>query len=291
MKRLPWILGLGFALVALWIWTTVLSTSVVPVARLARTTPKETRLMVQRRAEAKRAGRSYRVDRRWVPYNAISPLLRHAVLVAEDDAFYSHGGLDWNEIRASAKKNLEEGRVARGGSTVTQQLAKNLWLGTERTPTRKLKEMVLAVRLERALTKQRILELYLNLIEWGEGIYGAEAAAQRYFGVSASRRDARQAVLLASVIINPLRYSPLHPSRRIEHRAQLIASRMRKHGYLDEDQYALAVGKAPPHRGLLDWLFGPPASPPTPEPENETPTDSLGLDDSVFEEDSAAVGP
>src|SRR5262249_42171312 len=144
---------------------------------------------------------------------------------------------------------------------------------------RKLKEMLLALRMERALTKRRILELYLNEIEWGDGIFGIEAAAQRYFGVSASRLDARQSVLLASIIINPRRFSPVHPSHRIERRAQRIASRMRRHGWLDEGQYAVAIGREPEHHGFFDWLFGPKAEEskaPAVTPETGAGTDSLG---------------
>src|SRR5207244_7739094 len=119
-----------------------------------------------------RHDRTLRIDQRWVPYGRISPLLRRAVLVAEDDAFFQHGGLDWNEINASMRRDLEQRHVVRGGSTITQQLARNLFLGDQRTIVRKLTEAFLAVRLERELGKRRIFELYLNLIEWGDGVYG-----------------------------------------------------------------------------------------------------------------------
>jgi monofunctional glycosyltransferase len=212
-----------------------------PVADLARRTPERTALMRDRLAEPGASG----TDRRWLPYDRISPLLRRAVLVAEDDAFFTHGGFDWNEIQASARKNLEAGRIVRGGSTITQQLARNLYLGTERTWARKLEEAFVAVRLERTLTKRRIFELYLNLIEWGDGIYGCEAAAQRDFGVSAADLSPRQAVLLAAVIINPRRFSPLAPNRRIERRVRIIATRLRRRGVLDEVGYQLAIGAVP----------------------------------------------
>ena len=217
----------------------------VPVAALSRGAPRRTAMMQQRAREAARDGRRYAVDVRWVPYERVSPLLRRAILVAEDDAFYAHGGLDWSEIRESARRNLERGRIVRGGSTITQQLARNLFLGDSRTLTRKLTEAFLAVRLERALSKRRIFELYLNLIEWGDGIYGAEAAAQRYFGVPASNLGVRQAILLSAVIINPRRYSVLSPARRIERRVKLIAGRLRRRGFLDEGQYAEALGLPP----------------------------------------------
>ncbi len=216
------------------------------VKSLARTTPPRTALMREREAQARQRGRPYSIRQIWVPYERISPLLRRAVLTAEDDAFYQHGGLDWDELAASARRNLEAGRVVRGGSTITQQLAKNLYLGDRRTLTRKLTEMFLAPRMERALSKRRIFELYLNLIEWGDGIYGAEAAARADFGVSASALTPRQALLLAAVIINPRRFSVLAPPRRIERRVRMIAGRMHRRGFLDDVQYAEAIGAPPP---------------------------------------------
>ena len=258
------------------------------VDSLARAAPRRTSMMRAREAEARRLHRSYRVDQRWVSYEHISPLLRRAVLIAEDDAFFSHGGLDWNEIRQAARKNLERGRVVRGGSTITQQLAKNLYLSEERTLLRKLKELILAVRIERALTKRRIFELYLNLIEWGDGIYGAEAAARRHFGVSAAELDARQAALLAAVIINPRRYSPEEPGRRIERRMRLILSRMRRRGFISEPEYRVALGEAPAPGGL-DWLFGPrpdTAAPPAEEDSIAVP----GADSGVAEPESLPPG-
>jgi monofunctional biosynthetic peptidoglycan transglycosylase len=252
----------------------VLSTTaaVLPdVSSLAHRAPRHTALMRQRIAEARAAGRPYRIDQQWLSYEQVSPLLRRAVLIAEDDAFFSHDGLDWNEIREAMHRNLEAGRIVRGGSTITQQLARNLYLGNAPTITRKLQEMVLARRIERALSKRRIFELYLNLIEWGDGVYGIEAAAHRDFGVSASRLDARQAALLAAVIINPRRYDPVHPARRIENRMRMILSRMVARGYLSESDYRVAIGEAPKHGGWFDWLFGPReedrrAEPPVPVP-------------------------
>ena len=239
------------------------------VARLARGEPGPTALMRERAAGAARRGHPWRLRRTWVPYERISPLLRRAVLTAEDDAFYQHGGLDWSELREAARRDLEERRVVRGGSTITQQLAKNLFLGDRRTLTRKLTEVFLALRMERALSKRRIFELYLNLIEWGDGVFGAEAAARRYFGVAAADLSPRQALLLAAVIINPHRYSVLDPPRRIERRVRMIASRMRRRGALDETQYREALGLSPPAppdsitapRDSAGTALSPPATP------------------------------
>jgi monofunctional biosynthetic peptidoglycan transglycosylase len=239
------------------------------VRSLARVTPARTALMRQRQAEARAAGRTLEIDAQVVPYDRISPLLRRAVLIAEDDAFYSHDGLDWNELRQAARTNLARRRVVRGGSTITQQLAKNLYLGTERSLQRKLEEALLAIRLERALTKRRIFELYLNRIEWGDGIFGVESAARRYFGTSAADLTARQAVLLAAVIINPRRFSVLAPPARIERRVRIIAGRMRRRGYLSDAEYREAVGLAPPPPSIfrfLPWFHSEPDTmPPAPE--------------------------
>ena len=268
----------------------VLEVSAADVAALDRRAPVRTALMRQRIEEAEQDHRAYAIDQRWVGYDDISPLLRRSVLVAEDDAFFSHDGLDWNEMRAAARKNLEAGKVVRGGSTITQQLAKNLYLGSERSLERKLKEVFLALKLEKALSKRRIFELYLNEIDWGDGIFGAEAAAQRYFGVPAANLNARQAALLAAVIINPRRYSPLQPSARIERRVRIIAGRLHARGALDDDQYQLALGNEPVHQpNWFERLFGAGApdtgstpqgresSAPGAEPDTTTPDTSHAL--------------
>ena len=293
MSRRRLTLVLGAVLVAgagLAVLVSAISASLPGVSSLARRAPLRTALMRQRIAEAQKAGRSPRVDQRWIPYERISPLLRRAVLIAEDDAFFSHDGLDWNEIGASMRRNVEARRIVRGGSTITQQLARNLYLGNQRTLTRKLREVLLAGRLERTLSKRRILELYLNLIEWGDGIYGIEAAAQRHFGVSAQALDARQSALLAAVIINPRRYDPARPAGRAERRARMILTRMRKRGLLSESQYLAAIGRPPPRPAFFDWLFGTrpdSTSPPVPVSGDST-EDGVGVDSSG--PDSAARG-
>lgn len=258
---------LAFAVAALVAWAAARALA-VDVDSLARAEPGRTALMRQRAREAAAKGLRARETRVWVPYGRISPHLRRAVLIAEDDAFFSHDGLDWNEIRESARHDLRTGRLARGGSTITQQLAKNLWLGTARTPLRKLEEVFLAVRMERALTKRRIFELYLNVIEWGDGVYGCEAAARHWFGTRAAALDARQSVRLAAVIINPRRYSPTEPPRRIERRVRMIASRMRRRGELSEADWRGVLGlPAPPDTAAA----APPDSSVAPAPDAESP--------------------
>jgi monofunctional biosynthetic peptidoglycan transglycosylase len=269
------VLLLAILVCAFQVLVITVSAGLPEVGALARHAPKQTSLMKARAAEAAQNGRRYQVDQRWVPYGNISPYLRRAVLIAEDDAFFAHGGLDWNEIRASARANIGEGRVVRGGSTITQQLAKNLWLGSSRTPWRKFEEMLLAVRLERDLTKRRILELYLNTIEWGDGIYGIDAAAHYWFGVGASALDANQSIRLAAIIINPRVFSPVTPNERITNRIRTIAERLRRRGAISEEQYRVTLGLppealAPAVDSTLiarpDTTTSPPAEPEPPPP-------------------------
>ena len=196
------------------------------VRALATVNPSMTAFMELRAAEAAREGRRVRHVQRWVPYRRVSQPLKRAVLVAEDAAFWDHEGIDLEQIRESMRVNGEQGRAIRGASTITQQLAKNLYLTPSRDPLRKLRELIIARRLEAALPKARIFEIYLNVIEWGDGIWGAEAAARTYFGVSASALNAEQAALLAGAIINPRVLNPGRPSTRLYSRQRLILSRM-----------------------------------------------------------------
>ena len=173
------------------------------VRELRASNPTTTAFMELRAEEAARDGRKLRHVHRWMPYSRISKHLQRAVLVAEDSRFWEHEGIDVEEIRKSIEINMERGAAVRGASTITQQLAKNLYLSPSRDPFRKLRELIIARRMEAALPKARIFEIYLNVIEWGDGIWGADAAARTYFGVSASALGREQAALLAGAIINP----------------------------------------------------------------------------------------
>ena len=181
--------------------------------------------MARRSDEARQGGRAVRRRQVWVPLGRISPRLQRAVVVSEDAAFWDHTGVDYHEVRAAFVGGLEDGEF-RGASTITQQLAKNLYLSPSRSPGRKVVELFTARRLEAELPKRRIFELYLNLVEWGDGIWGAEAASQSYFGVPASDLTAEQAALLAGALINPRVYSPANPNRRLLQRQQIILRRM-----------------------------------------------------------------
>ncbi len=196
------------------------------VRSLIKVNPQTTAFIDIRGAEARAAGRPVRRVQRWVPYDRISTHLKRAVLVTEDAAFFEHEGIDFEELEKSIELNWRKGQVLRGGSTITQQLAKNLYLSPSKNPLRKLREFLIARRLEAELSKRRILEIYLNVIEWGDGLYGVEAASRQYFGVSASAIAPEQAAMLAAVIINPRRYDATRPSSFLVRRQQLILRRM-----------------------------------------------------------------
>jgi monofunctional glycosyltransferase len=181
---------------------------ILELVALRSINPPTTTVQVQRRLEAWLHRKPYRKRQRLVPLNRISPELQHAVMAAEDGRFFQHHGIDWKEVDQLVDRDLEEGRLGRGGSTITQQLIKNLFLTTHRSLVRKAVEFTLAPVSEWILSKPRILELYLNEIEWGPGIYGAEAAAQAWYGIPAVRVNREQAARLAAVIPSPLRRKP-----------------------------------------------------------------------------------
>jgi monofunctional glycosyltransferase len=226
----PWFreVGRGLGIVAAAIFACFAYTWVMlPDVRVLRTqVPPMTAFMRLRASQAASAGKVAHATQKWMSTGRISPRLREAVLLAEDGRFFEHQGLDLAEVRAAVVSTWTKGDRFRGSSTITQQLAKNLYLDPSRNPYRKMTELMIARRLEAELTKARILELYLNLIEWGDGIWGAEAAARTYFGIPASDLSASQAALLAGAIINPRIYSPAHPNARLLRRQAIILGRM-----------------------------------------------------------------
>jgi monofunctional biosynthetic peptidoglycan transglycosylase len=201
----------------------------LPDVRILRTQNPQTTAFIELRArQAEARGEPVRRVQRWVAYSRISPNLKRAVLVAEDSAFWQHDGIDYQQLKESMETNLERMEFARGASTITQQLAKNLYLSPSKNPIRKLRELLIARRLEAELSKQRILELYLNVIEWGSGIYGAEAAARSYFGKSAADLTPWESALLAASIPNTRLFDPGHPSARLVRRQEMVLRRMGK---------------------------------------------------------------
>jgi monofunctional biosynthetic peptidoglycan transglycosylase len=164
---------------------------------------------------------------KWVNYDQISNNLKRAVIASEDAKFIDHEGVDWEAIQAAYEKNLKKGKIVSGGSTISQQLAKNLFLSSKRTPWRKAQELVITYMLEAVLDKRRIFEIYLNVIEWGDGVFGAEAAAKHYFKVSAIKLNSQQAARLAVMIPNPRFYDKHKKTKYLTKRTAVIQSRMR----------------------------------------------------------------
>jgi monofunctional biosynthetic peptidoglycan transglycosylase len=196
------------------------------VAALAESTPETTAFIESARS------RGVEIQWRWVPYDRISPELKKSVLVAEDFSFFSHNGFDAHEIKIAAREAVQGKRV-RGASTITQQLAKNLWLSPSRSPLRKLRELILTRQLERNLSKRRILELYLNVVQFGPDVYGAEAAARRYFGIPPGELDREQAARLAASLPRPSTWHPGVSSRGYNRSVARILARMEKADWLD----------------------------------------------------------
>jgi monofunctional biosynthetic peptidoglycan transglycosylase len=162
----------------------------------------------------------------WVPYKNISTHLKQALIVSEDDKFVDHEGFDWEGIQKAYEKNLQKGRIVAGGSTISQQLAKNLFLSTQRTPWRKGEEVIITLMLEAMMSKERIFEIYLNTIEWGNGVFGAEAAARHYYGVSAAQLSPQQAAKLAAMVPNPRFYDRNRDTPGLMRKTGVIQERM-----------------------------------------------------------------
>lgn len=188
--------------------------------------PGETRFMEIRLAELRQKNPQAQLKQQWVPYERISPHLKRAIIAAEDAKFVDHEGFDWEGMQKAIEKNQKRGRTVAGGSTISQQLAKNLFLSASRNPFRKLQEAVITVMIETLWSKRRILEVYLNVIEWGNGIFGAEAASRRYFRVPASGLGPDQAAHLAAMIPNPRYYERNQSARGLLKRKAIIAARM-----------------------------------------------------------------
>ncbi|HQR03840.1 MAG: monofunctional biosynthetic peptidoglycan transglycosylase [Proteobacteria bacterium] len=191
------------------------------------TDPGRTAFMEQRLAELREKNPTAELKHAWVPYGKISPQLKRAVVASEDDKFVDHEGFDWEGMQKAIEKNEKKGKVVAGGSTISQQLAKNLFLSAAKTPWRKAQEAVITLWLEWLWDKRRILEVYLNSVEWGEGVFGAEAAARRYYGISAARLDAEQAARLAVMLPAPRRYEKNPYSPYLNLRTSVILGRMR----------------------------------------------------------------
>jgi monofunctional biosynthetic peptidoglycan transglycosylase len=188
--------------------------------------PSVTSFMAIRLDELLEKDPKAQLKHQWVPYERISSHLKRAVVAAEDDKFVDHEGFDWEAVQKAMEKNQRRGRTVAGGSTISQQLAKNLFLSPSKTPWRKGQEAVITLMLETVMDKRRILEIYLNVVEWGNGVFGAEAAARHYFSIPAAQLSAAQAAHLAVMLPNPRKYEKSY-SARLQAHAERIQGRMR----------------------------------------------------------------
>ncbi|MDX2218983.1 MAG: monofunctional biosynthetic peptidoglycan transglycosylase [Burkholderiales bacterium] len=188
--------------------------------------PDSTAFMRARISAAESEGKPLKFRHKWVPYEKISPHLKRALITSEDDTFTQHDGFNWEAIQRALEKNEQRGKVVAGGSTITQQLAKNLFLSGERSFVRKGQEAVIALMLEQSMDKKRIFEIYLNVIEWGNGVFGAEAAARHYYGISAAQLSAEQAAKLAAMVPRPRFYDRNRNAPYLMKRTEIIQSRM-----------------------------------------------------------------
>lgn len=237
-----WIRRLAIACIALLVLSllagALLWWSLPNVSDLKTENPKSTAFIDLRREQAAEKGEKFRLQWKWRKLAHMSPYLRHAVVAAEDGKFWDHEGVDWEAMEIVAKEAWETKSMKRGGSTITQQLAKNLYLSPSKNPVRKLRELFIARRLESTLSKERILELYLNIAEWGDGVFGAEAAARRWFGVSASDLSPLQAARLAVALPNPFQRSAMNHAAWLERKVARLLRSMRRARLLSDAELA-----------------------------------------------------
>ena len=207
--------------------------SLPDVAHLKNNNPKITALMQLRKEQSEAQGKKYNIRQNWVSFQTIPDLLKKAVRISEDASFYEHRGIDYEELKESIRKNFEKGAIVRGGSTITQQLAKNLFLSPEKSFLRKMQEYFITKRLEDELSKDRIFNLYLNVIELGPGIFGVEAASQHYFNKSVQNLNLEEIVRLAAIIPRPLTVSPKKDGKWLKSKVKWIFHKMKLYEYID----------------------------------------------------------
>ena len=237
------------------------------VSLLKRKHPATTALIELRNEEYREKRVKPERQQIWVSYDAVSENLKKAIILSEDASFFSHKGVDLFELKEAVKEDWEKGKFKRGGSTITMQLARNLYLSPSKSPLRKLREIVIALQLEQALSKRRIFEIYLNVIEWGNGIYGAEAAARHYFSKPASGLDPEEAATLAALLP-----SPRNPREKgLLQRRDLILTRMFQVGYISEEEFNRAKSRTLFHKGDEFSALAPKSAPLTGPPAEPLP--------------------
>lgn len=209
------------------------------VTRLKSWHPPQTSFMEFRQRQWEKEGKKKKIRQVWINLSQVSPYVTKAVLIAEDDKFWRHDGFDFEALQKALITDLKKRKLRVGGSTISQQLVKNLYLSPAKNPLRKIKEAIITWRLEKALSKKRIIELYLNVAEWGDGLFGIEAAARYYYGKPASQLTAAEAARLASVLPNPLKHHPTDATKYVEKRGEAIYRIMVKRGVVIPEYEAI----------------------------------------------------
>ena len=245
-KKVSWWHRLIYFIGALIILTTlfyIIVRIILPdVSYLKSTPPSTTALIEQRKSEAQKAGRVFTLKYQWVSFQSIPDLLKKAIRISEDANFYFHSGIDFEELEESLKKNIEEGAFIRGGSTITQQLAKNLFLRTEKSIRRKIEEYFIAKELESTLSKERIFHIYLNIIELGRGIFGVSAASEYYFHKPVGDLAVEEIIRLTAVIPRPLTVRPIQNSRWLFWRCRWITKKLFLYKYIGKSEHDRLLG-------------------------------------------------
>jgi len=242
------------------------------VSRLKKENPVKTAFMEYREDEWRDSGKNITIRQKWVKLSRISPYVIKAVIISEDDKFWHHEGFDYEALQKALEEDIKKRKFKVGGSTISQQLAKNLYLSPSKNPVRKIKEAILTWRIEKVLSKKRIIELYLNVAEWGEGIFGIEAAARQYYGKSASALSAREAAILTSVLPNPRRYNPLGSSKYVRNRSERIYRIMARRGIIIPEYEAVMKE---PEEGPANESLPPTESSPLPPVSSEKQIEAL----------------
>ncbi len=241
MSKSPWrkriLLSILFVIVLMLAVYIMIQISIPDVNPLINNNPSTTALMEQRKEEEKEVGKKIRIRQQWVSFGQIPKLLKKTVRISEDANFYFHEGIDLDELKESIKKNWEKGEFVRGASTLTQQLAKNLYLSTEKSIWRKVKEFFITRELESTLSKNRIFHLYLNVIEYGRGIFGVAAASRYYFGKSVSELNDEEIIRLTAVIPKPLSVRPDQNSKWLLWRCRWITGKLLLYKYIEDTKH------------------------------------------------------
>lgn len=241
MSKSPWrkriLLSILFVIVLMLAVYIMIQISIPDVNPLINNNPSTTALMEQRKEEEKEVGKKIRIRQQWVSFGQIPKLLKKTVRISEDANFYFHEGIDLDELKESIKKNWEKGEFARGASTITQQLAKNLYLSTEKSIWRKVKEFFITRELESTLSKNRIFHLYLNVIEYGRGVFGVAAASRYYFGKSVSELNDEEIIRLTAVIPKPLSVRPDQNSKWLLWRCRWITGKLLLYKYIESTKH------------------------------------------------------